>query len=33
VIIGLAGGIAFQVLWNWSGAADATGNAAQQALN
>ena len=33
VIIGLAGGIAFQVLWNWSGAADATGNAAQRALN
>ena len=33
VLIGLAGGIGFQALWNWSGGADAAADAASQALH
>lgn len=32
VVIGLIGGIAFQLLWNWQGGADAASEAAAQAL-
>lgn len=32
VLIGLAGGVAFQVLWNWSGMADESAGLAERAL-
>ena len=32
VLVGLVGGIFFQVVWNWSGAADATAEAVERAL-
>jgi hypothetical protein len=32
VLVGLAGGIICQIVWNWSGAADATAGAAEKAL-
>ena len=32
VLIGVAGGIAFQVLWNWSGMADESAGLAERAL-
>jgi hypothetical protein len=31
-MMGLAGGIICQIVWNWSGAADATAGAAEKAL-
>lgn len=33
VLIGLAAGLTVQVVWNWSGAADGSGNLVQRALN
>jgi len=32
VLVGLVGGLFFQVVWNWSGAADATAEAVERAL-
>lgn len=32
ILIGLAGGVVWQLVWNWSGAADATAGAAGRAL-